>query len=924
MTRTSKSFNTCFLLLLLILCSSPLLTLAQSKIQGYAGKGGTTVVTQGLNSTKPFNISYPSCTISVFDTGTATLSTIFSDASSTAKANPFTADSTGYWFFWANNGVYDVQFSGTGITTPFTLTGYKIGDASSGLGGSGTTNRVAKFSASATLASSQITDNATSVGINNTSPAATALLDLTSTTQGFLPPRLTTGQRDAIVSPATGLTVFNTTTGLPNYYSGSAWVALSSGGITSLGGLTGATQLFATSTSGTDFTISSAVATHTFNLPDASATARGLVTTGTQTLAGAKTLSGAVTLGSTLGQAVGGADPFTIPNQVSPFTQKIATAGIYALNAPAVGNVFQISSWARNTGSAPTTAVGGFAFGNGASAEAFGGNFVAYAETDGASVHGAEIDAGNLVANPTGAAHALVLAFYGGNGGTNYIQMQSGAASSEPNNGILFNGTDRTPVKSTGALLTTTGVFTVTNGIDLSSNDFTVSDAAIKLRNGYYIKAKDTGGTSRILIGADASNYTLVQSATTGIRFPNAANTVNLMILADAGGATITGGLNVLNNSSVSIFSVAESTGNAIITGTITAGSSSTVLTNAAGKILSNALNTVDVDEGGTGIASYAVGDIIYASGATTLAKLADVAAGSYLRSGGVTTAPVWSTTTLPNAATTGDLIHASASNTYANLAAVAAGSVLVSAGTSTAPAWSAAPTLTTSLTVPIVYGGSSAGSTLTLQGTSTVGTNAYILMNPVVSGAMPGAVLIGMPAASLPAGGVLGLQNTDNTANAVYLDQYSTIGNLAANIVFRAGRGTYGTSTASQANDPLGIFGVRGTTAANTFATTNNARLGFFAIENFSSTAQGTYITFETTPATTATREEQWRIDDTGNFISAGKTFATLATPANGSLVYCSDCAVTSGADNTCTSGGTGCLAVRLNGVWRCFAAQN
>lgn len=50
----------------------------------------------------------------------------------------------------------------------------------------------------------------------------------------------------------------------------------------------------------------------------------------------------------------------------------------------------------------------------------------------------------------------------------------------------------------------------------------------------------------------------------------------------------------------------------------------------------------VAVADGGTNISSYAVGDILYASGATTLSKLADVAVGSVLRSGGVGTAPNW------------------------------------------------------------------------------------------------------------------------------------------------------------------------------------------------------------------------------------------------------------------------------------------
>jgi hypothetical protein len=64
-----------------------------------------------------------------------------------------------------------------------------------------------------------------------------------------------------------------------------------SSGISAINGLTSNNQYLAVGTSGTDFNIDSALETHTFNLPSASATARGLVTTEAQTLAGAKTLS---------------------------------------------------------------------------------------------------------------------------------------------------------------------------------------------------------------------------------------------------------------------------------------------------------------------------------------------------------------------------------------------------------------------------------------------------------------------------------------------------------------------------------------------------------------------------------------------------------------------------------------------------------
>jgi hypothetical protein len=52
---------------------------------------------------------------------------------------------------------------------------------------------------------------------------------------------------------------------------------------------------------------------------------------------------------------------------------------------------------------------------------------------------------------------------------------------------------------------------------------------------------------------------------------------------------------------------------------------------------------TLAVARGGTGLGTYTVGDLVYASGTTTLSKLADVAAGRVLISGGVGAAPAWS-----------------------------------------------------------------------------------------------------------------------------------------------------------------------------------------------------------------------------------------------------------------------------------------
>jgi hypothetical protein len=61
------------------------------------------------------------------------------------------------------------------------------------------------------------------VGIGTILPDASAQLELSSTSQGLLPPRLTKLQRDAIVAPAEGLVIYNTTSKMLNYYDGLGW-----------------------------------------------------------------------------------------------------------------------------------------------------------------------------------------------------------------------------------------------------------------------------------------------------------------------------------------------------------------------------------------------------------------------------------------------------------------------------------------------------------------------------------------------------------------------------------------------------------------------------------------------------------------------------------------------------------------------------
>ncbi len=85
------------------------------------------------------------------------------------------------------------------------------------------------------------------VGIGTTAPDASSILDLTSATQGFLAPRMSTAQRLAIAAPAPGLLVYDTSLGCYYYYNG-VWNSLCqlSGptgpvGATGSQGITGAT-----------------------------------------------------------------------------------------------------------------------------------------------------------------------------------------------------------------------------------------------------------------------------------------------------------------------------------------------------------------------------------------------------------------------------------------------------------------------------------------------------------------------------------------------------------------------------------------------------------------------------------------------------------------------------------------------------------
>jgi hypothetical protein len=137
--------------------------------------------------------------------------------SMTHVANGITSTNINNWntaYSWGNHaGLYRLISyvpSWTEITS--TIAGYGITDAVTTTGDQ-------------TIAGNKTFTNkiiVTQQGIGTSTPNASSALEISSTTQGFLPPRMTQVQRD-VITPVEGLIVYNTTTKKPNYYDGTEW-----------------------------------------------------------------------------------------------------------------------------------------------------------------------------------------------------------------------------------------------------------------------------------------------------------------------------------------------------------------------------------------------------------------------------------------------------------------------------------------------------------------------------------------------------------------------------------------------------------------------------------------------------------------------------------------------------------------------------
>jgi hypothetical protein len=275
-------------------------------------------------------------------------------------------------------------------------------------------------------------------------------------------------------------------------------------------------------------------------------------------------------------------------------------------------------------------------------------------------------------------------------------------------------GTATAPVIATGVITSAKILDATIVTADLADNSITsvkIADGAITNTNISSAAAIADTKLTTIATAGKVSN-----SATTA----TSANTASTIVARDASGNFNAGTI------------TANLTGN--VTGNLTG--------NAA-----NVTGTIAAANGGTGQTSYTMGDLLYASTSTAVSKLADVATGNALISGGVGAAPSYGkislTTTVSGALpvanggtgqtsyTIGDLLYASTSTAVAKLADVATGNALISKGINTAPSYGKIDlTTTVSGTLPVANGGTGAtalvaNSVLLGNGTSTLQTIA-------------------------------------------------------------------------------------------------------------------------------------------------------------------------------------------------------
>ena len=380
------------------------------------------------------------------------------------------------------------------------------------------------------------------------------------------------------------------------------------------------------------------------------------------------------------------------------------------------------------------------------------------------------------------------------------------------------------------------GSFTAGNGLQLVGTQFSLA-GPVSIANGgtgqstasaAFNALSPITATGDLIVGSGANSATNLSIGTTGqvltVVGGSAAWGTNAFTIdvdgAGTGSVALGSTLSVLGATS----RIHTTISGEAITVDIDAGYAGQASITTLGAVTTGTWNasTIAANHGGTGQTAYAVGDILFADTTNTLAKLSDVAAGSYLRSGGVNSAPVWSATTLPNSATTGDLIYASGANTYANLSDVATGNVLLSGGVGVGPSYGKV-SLTSAVSgiLPSANGGTGVNNAynITLGGAFTTAGALSTVGAFATTFTMTGATSL-----TLPTSGTL-----------------ATVGNTVASF----SGGTTGLTPATATTGAITLGGTLATTNGGTGLTAFAANELFYA-SSTSAMAQSANLSFD------------------------------------------------------------------------------
>ena len=266
-------------------------------------------------------------------------------------------------------------------------------------------------------------------------------------------------------------------------------------------------------------------------------------------------------------------------------------------------------------------------------------------------------------------------------------------------------------------------------------------------------------GTGNFTLGGAVTGYRTFASVL-------ASADTTYYTIADQGGANWEVGIGTFTSPSTLARTTVLSSSNAGSLVTFTAGTKDVFISLPAGRTVQSVdggstgltpatasygavslAGTLNAVNGGTGQTSYAVGDLLYASTTTALSKLADVATGNALISGGVGVAPSYGkiglTThvsgTLPvqNGGTNitaygvGDILYASSAGVLSRLSDVATGNALISGGVGVAPSYGKIGLTThVSGTLPVANGGTGTATQFTTGSVVFAGASGVYSQN--------------------------------------------------------------------------------------------------------------------------------------------------------------------------------------------------